>query len=102
MKANLELYQNNPEINGGTPANNNTKVIAAALKVDLESQSVPAIVSIQSSGPRYSIWGDSLNSNISTSVQNPATPIAQSYSSVLKNTTTQVNPPNASQTGRIQ
>ena len=51
MKSSLEQYQTYPEINGGIPANNNTRAKAAALKLDLESQSVPAVVSIRSSNP---------------------------------------------------
>ena len=74
----------------------------AALKLDLESQSIPVVVSIQSSSQRQSIWEESLNSNTSSSIQTQTTPTVKSYSSVVKNTTTQVNPPDANQTGNQQ
>ena len=76
MKSNLKLFQTYPEINGEIPVDNNMRIKAAALKLDLESHSVPVVVSTRSSSPRYSIWGDSQNSSTTTSVPNPATPTA--------------------------
>ena len=46
MKSSLKQFQMYPEVSGCISADTTMRAKAAALKLDLESQSVPAVVSI--------------------------------------------------------